>query len=268
VRLLRLCSVWPARPALPSVVLLALPCLMALAGCAPSTPLAGTNAAPVRPIGAAKATVRNSPEYAQALQRFRKKDYQGALRGVEALLATPNLSADDCTFLNRQKDICAAAISGKPYKKREAASISPTGLKTVAAKTTAKTATDADCGPRSLLLACESLGVKTGAGTNITLESLRQEAHTTKDGTTLEGLARAAKRVAGLKAAGVQMDGNALKELAPPAIAWLDGNHYVAVLSIRKDNAVIHDPNANKEEEITLNTLLSRSGGILLTLKR
>jgi predicted double-glycine peptidase len=267
VRLLRLCPVCPARPTLSSVVLLALLCLvslMALAGCAPSTPLAGPNGASARPAGASKATVRNSPEYAQALHLFRKKDYPGALRGVEALLTTPNLSADDRTFLNRQKDICTAAISGEPYKKSSVASSAEAASGTPAVKTAA----DADCGPRSLLLACESLGVKTGKGTSITLESLRQEAHTTKDGTTLEGLARAAKRVAGLKAAGVQMDGNALKELAPPAIAWLDGNHYVAVLSIRKDNAVIHDPNTTKEEEITLTTLLSRSGGILLTLKQ
>jgi len=125
----------------------------------------------------------------------------------------------------------------------------------------------ADCGPRALLFLCQAQHV------SVTLEHLRRIAGTRAEdgGTSLEGLARAA-RDAGFTAEGVQMDERALASLASPAIAWVDGDHYIAVLGIRHrlfgggNTALIHDPNQRREEVVPLDDLMRRSGGVLLTL--
>jgi ABC-type bacteriocin/lantibiotic exporter with double-glycine peptidase domain len=102
---------------------------------------------------------------------------------------------------------------------------------------------------------------------HVELHTLRRQAGTTLGGTSLEGLAEAA-RANGLRAEGVQVDGNALTRLDQAAIAWVDGDHYVAVLSVEGGRATIHDPNHAREEVITTQELWQRSGGILLLLSR
>ena len=119
----------------------------------------------------------------------------------------------------------------------------------------------ADCGPRALLLLCPQLGVHTS------LDTLRKQAGTTAAGTSLAGLAKAAQAV-GLKARGVRVDKQALTQLSDPAVAWVDGNHYVALLSVEGQRATIHDPNQPQEEVLPVTRLLQRSGGVLLTLSR
>jgi hypothetical protein len=119
----------------------------------------------------------------------------------------------------------------------------------------------ADCGPRALELALRRLG------RTATLDALRKQAETTARGTTLEGLAAAA-RSNGVKARGVQMDRTALAQVSTPALAWVDGDHFVALLSVSENEAVIHDPNHGKEETIGLDDLIRRSGGVLLLLSR
>jgi ABC-type bacteriocin/lantibiotic exporter with double-glycine peptidase domain len=125
----------------------------------------------------------------------------------------------------------------------------------------AATARQADCGPRALLLLCQRAGVRAD------LADLRREAGTTAQGTTLAGLAQAA-RAHGFRAQGVQMNPQALSELSRPALAWVEADHYVAVLSVNGDQATIYDPNQPKEETISTTELWSRCGGVLLTLSR
>lgn len=119
----------------------------------------------------------------------------------------------------------------------------------------------ADCGPRALFLICQEQGVLSS------LAELRRTAGTTVKGTTLAGLAKAAK-AQGWKAAGVQVDRQALAQMSGPAIAWIDGDHYIAVLSVSGDTATVHDPNKPQKEEMALDDLLRRCGGIVLTLSR
>lgn len=99
------------------------------------------------------------------------------------------------------------------------------------------------------------------------LPALTRVAGTTPEGTTLAGLQKAAASL-GLVAAGVQMDKDALANLSRPALAWVDGNHYLTVLRVKGDTATIHDPNQPQKEEVPLSDLLGRSGGVLLTLQR
>jgi ATP-binding cassette subfamily B protein len=110
------------------------------------------------------------------------------------------------------------------------------------------------------------LGVKTDP------DALRKAAGTTKDGTTMEGLAKAAQSL-GLKAEGIQTGRDALAHMQMPAIAWC-GNHYIGVLEIKggpgdAGTARIHDPNKANEETVTQEFLLRRSqGGYLLLVHR
>jgi len=71
-----------------------------------------------------------------------------------------------------------------------------------------------------------------------------------------------------LKAQGVQMDRQALQQISDPAIAWYDGNHYVALLAASGTEVTIHDPNKQKEETLPMNEFLGRSGGFLLKLSQ
>ena len=119
----------------------------------------------------------------------------------------------------------------------------------------------ADCGPRALQLLCERLRVPAS------LETLRRDAGTTERGTTLAGLARAA-RARGLKAEGVQVDRNALLALRQPAIAWVDGEHYLMLLRMDRNRVRVRDPNEEREEVISADELLRRSGGVLLLVSR
>ncbi|MER3418448.1 MAG: hypothetical protein C4343_04960 [Chloroflexota bacterium] len=77
-----------------------------------------------------------------------------------------------------------------------------------------------------------------------------------------------AARARDLTATGLQVDADALSQLSSPALAWVDANHYVAVLSVTGETATIHDPNRPVAETISTADLLARSQGILLTLSR
>ena len=122
-------------------------------------------------------------------------------------------------------------------------------------------ASTADCGPRSLLIICDHLGISAH------LDTLRRYAGTTSAGTSMLGLQKAAEAY-GLHATGVQATGAAIEQISGPAIAWVDGDHYIAVLSIQGDKVRIHDPNQRYEELISTDDLLRRSGGYLLLVSR
>ncbi len=243
--------------------------LLASCGCshkAPSVEALSVGAAAVPPPaasvqgGSSPRAVQSTPQYRQAVRFFARRDYPHALAAVDRLLAEPQVAQDPVGsgFLRSQQAICRHALNPEaPYPvaphPQDAQSPRPSPLAGSAAR--------ADCGPRALLLVCQALG------TPATLDELRRQAGTTAAGTSLHGLAQAAQ-AHGLKAKGVQVDLPALEQVAPPAIAWVDGNHYVALLSVEGRQATVHDPNQPKEEVTSTRELLQRSGGVLLTLSR
>lgn len=231
--------------------------LLLLCGCHPRN--APSPAVDARAPATADRSVQGSPEYQAAAQAYAHHDFRQAATLIDALLAQPpyRQSPSDRDFLLYQRSLCRHALDPRlPVKPpAHAARRSPALL----SKTSS--AVPADCGPRALRLACEGMGV------HARLEDLRREAGTTRMGTTLAGLARAAQ-AQGLKAAGVQMDLPALERLSRPAVAWIDADHYVAVLSVRGDQATIHDPNKPEEEVVPARQVLEHSGGIFLTLSR
>ncbi len=198
-------------------------------------------------------SVRSSAEYQEAVRRYARKDYHCALALLDTLLSSPHRTDAECAFLVRQRVLCERALTGPSSRAIHPSLTSPNLPLSASAPT--------DCGPRALLLACRKLGIPA------TLDELRQHAGTNSRGTTLDGLAHAAQ-AKGLQADGVQMDREALAHLDRIAIAWVDGDHYVAILSVDGDRATIHDPNKINEEVITTDELLRRTGGILLRLSR
>ena len=200
--------------------------------------------------------VQTTAAYRAVVERYQAKDYTGARRLLDGLLQTPSLSPADRAFLERQKALCADDFGSTPKRRVAVANLATSPV--LAVPHTA-TIANSDCGPRALLLVCQHLN------TPATLAHLTQAAGTNGEGTTLAGLEKAAKAV-GLQADGVQVDRDALKQLNKPAVSWLDGNHYVALLSVEGDTATIHDPNDASEKQVNVSDLLSHSGGILLTL--
>jgi len=209
-----------------------------------------------RSAGAAKIAVTALPEYREARNHFQAKDYRGALVLLDRLRShSEHLTQADQNFLSRQQAICQNRLSG-------ISGGAPRPLSGVKAATQSRRKDDVssvDCGPRALLLACRELNTPT------TLPQLALAAGTTCAGTTLAGLQRAAQSL-GLSATGVQMDQGALANLSRPAVAWVEGDHYLAVLRVHGDTATVHDPNKDRKEDVPLADLLARSGGVLLTL--
>ena len=121
-------------------------------------------------------------------------------------------------------------------------------------------ATNKDCGPRALSLALQALGVPPS------LETLTKRAGTNTEGTSLLGLQRAAES-AGLSATGVQLNQAALLRLDTPAVAWWDGDHFVAVLAV-KPYVTIHDPRESRPHVVSVAEVLARSGGYFLVITR
>jgi len=204
-------------------------------------------------VAAGPALVQSCPEYRQATAAYVRHDFQGALSLINTLSVRPDVQRDAGArqYLAQQQRICRHALDPR-------VSLNPPPNAPAPAAATTR---QADCGPRALLLLCRRAGVKTN------LANLRREAGTTAQGTTMAGLARAAQAY-GFHAQGVQMNPQALSELSRPALAWVEADHYVAVLSVKGDQATIYDPNQPKEETISTAELWSRCGGILLTLSR
>ena len=201
-----------------------------LVGCHGQRPfLAAASLQPQVGSAATMGPVQQSPEYRASVRLFARRDYPAALAGVDALLRQPlyqNRPAD-LDFLRQQQVICRHAVDPHATPPRLAASV-PAPM----SPATPRLASQADCGPRALLLLCPELGVHT------TLDTLRKQAGTKAAGTSLAGLARAAQAV-GLKAKGVRVDKEALSQLDGPAVAWVDGNHYVAP-AVRRGAASYH----------------------------
>jgi Peptidase C39 family len=191
-------------------------------------------------------SVRSFPEYQSAVSAFSKGNRAKAKKNLLSLSEKPSLSEVDKQFLQKQIALCDGNVKLPDAPPTKPAPIS-TNL--------------VDCGPKALQIAAEKLGVKTS------VSELRRSAGTTSEGTSLAGLEKAAKS-AGLKAESLQVDKDALAQIQTPAVAWLDGNHFVALLEVGRGSATLHDPNDGKEKEMPLGELLSRSGGIVLTLKK
>ncbi|MBC8143529.1 MAG: hypothetical protein H7Y38_19030 [Armatimonadetes bacterium] len=219
---------------------------VSVAGCNKPVP---PNAAAVSDIP----TVNRSASFAAVSASYRAGAYRDALRQVEALQKSPSLSAADRLYLQNQATICRQALTP---------SVGATPQQYAATTLPSPTPSASDCGAQALLFVCRENNVPAS------LSVLTKAAGTRPGvGSNLAGLSRAARTV-GYDARGVQVDADALRRVKTPALAWVDGNHFVAVTAIEKDTATVYDSNKTGKEKIALDTLLARSGGIMLLLSR
>lgn len=230
------------------------PVLSLLGGCAidrTSSPSSPPNfaAISISRRGPVTPTVNQSTDYLAAERAYADGDYAGALRRIDTLLDR-ELAAADRDFLRRQQSICRQKLTN--FGPPQVAPISATPT---------PPATGADCGPLALQAVCRKLGLRSS------VPDVHQNSKANSAGASLQQLTDAAKKL-GLKAEGIQVDLVALKKLDCPAVVWVDGNHYLALMEIRDGRATIVDPNGGGEEEIEPADLLKRSGGILLTVRR
>ncbi len=233
---------------------------LGLSGCharpvAPATPLT-----PARSLTGAPATVaqvQSTPLYQQARQDCAKHDFKQAADLLQTLVRTPGLAPEAVAFVQQQRALCL-----------KDAGVSMSSIPTIAslpARLPSLTASDADCGPRALLLVCQQIGIKTN------LETLRKTAGTTSQGTNLAGLQQAAQKL-GLQAEGVQVSREALPDVSLPAIAWDRRQHFIVLTALHGSGeegvATIRDPNQRQEEKLSQESLLQRCGGYLLLVHR
>ena len=230
----------------------------------PAVPVSQRTTVSSAPPAFSPAHVQSLPLYRQAESACQRKQYAQAATLLARLATDTTLSAQERTFCREQQAICLRD-AGLPVP----ASVSAVSSTLPAAPSTAPahplTPEQADCGPRALHLVCERLGV------SASVPNLRKAAGTTGEGTTMAGLTAAAKGM-GLKAEGVQVSREALPRVGMPALAWVDQDHYVAVLSMSGEGesgtAVIHDPNTASAVTIPQEQLLRLCGGYLLLVHR
>ena len=209
------------------------------------------NAAPSPRTATATHPVISTPEYRQARTLCTKQKFQEASDLLLNLSKKTDLSASDRDYCLQQRQICLKHL-GKADIPVQTSVITQTASQT------------SDCGPRALLFLSKRAGKRTN------LEALKSAGATNGKGTTLAGMAKAAQS-AGWKTEGVQASREALPDLALPAIAWVDGNHYVSLLEMHgrgaDGTALIQDPSQTNPETISQEKLLQRCGGYLLLMR-
>lgn len=220
-----------------------------LAGCRPPASNAPRERNTAVPSAALR--VQSLPEYKAAEAACQRKEFRKAAELLERLSKTATLSPQEVAFCEQQRKICLRDAGLLPPEPRLVAPSRPPS--------------NANCGPLALLKACERLG------TSSTLEEVRRLAGTNEKGTTMKGLEKAAKAL-GLKAEGVQVSRQALAEVAAPAIAWVNEDHYVAVIGLsgseKNGTATVYDPNTQSEEMMAQDKLMRSCSGYLLLLHR
>jgi len=249
-----------------------------VAGCSHSvTPTHATSIAAASGRGTAAPAVAAAPSpeqravahvhtfllYQQAETACKAQRYKQAAELLQRLAALPELTADERAFVSQQQALCRKD-AGLPAPSNASAIERRPSVRTIANVSHPISTANADCGPRALLLVCQQLGIRTS------VEELSKQAGTNAQGTSLEGLAIAAKAV-GLKAEGVQVSREALPDQPLPAIAYVNGNHFIVVLKLEgggdKATATVHDPNEAQEQTIPQEQLLRLSSGYLLLLR-
>ena len=95
---------------------------------------------------------------------------------------------------------------------------------------------EALCGPYSLMVIAKTFGV------DVDLSCIAELAGTTRQGTTMKGLADAAHKL-GLRARGLKLSRYQLMDLKLPTIAYVNDNHFFVIDQILNDKLSITDIN-------------------------
>ena len=94
-----------------------------------------------------------------------------------------------------------------------------------------------DCGAACLAMICRFYGHA------VPLSHIREIAHTSTRGTTLNGITRAAEDL-GLSACSIRASKSRLDELPLPVVVHWQGDHWVVLYRVEKKNVRVADPRA------------------------
>jgi len=103
-------------------------------------------------------------------------------------------------------------------------------------------------------------------GTGWTAAQLADEIPLGPRGASMLALQQFAERH-GVKAVGWKLDARELTMIRLPAIAFVDGHHYVVVTSVDADRVVMHDPGAGRLQ-LPTRAFARRWHGEILTFER
>jgi len=119
------------------------------------------------------------------------------------------------------------------------------------------------CGPRSLLIICERMGVKSSFEELAALSNFEPG-----KGTSMWGLYQAALKK-GLNPKGIRVkDKDLLKTLPLPAIAYVGGNHFIVVEKVTENGVIISDPADKYANYLTMQEFYRIWNGEILIFKR
>jgi len=116
----------------------------------------------------------------------------------------------------------------------------------------------AECG-----LVCVSM-ISAYYGKNIDITTIRQTMHVSSRGTKLSGLISLARHL-GFSTRAVSLDINELTALKMPCILHWEFNHFVVLVSIRNNSAILHDP-ALGRRTVSLKEVAQKFTGVALEL--
>ena len=205
--------------------------------------------------------LQDTPYFQSATKYCHKHEYGKALGELKQLAASRagsgGLTAVQSAWLVGQERLCVNGAT-------------PAVAVLAIAPTTALNPLIVDdynsCGPRSLVLVDKYLYRPV-----VSLHVLEAAGGTGPHGTNMTGMVRAAK-AAGFNALAVQAGRTGFAKLPMPAVAWVYGDHYIAVLSMhgrgQTGTATVWDPNALVPVTLSQQSLLRMSGGIMLLLKQ
>ena len=200
------------------------------------------------------AGVQTLAAYREAKAACGLSNYSKAADILSGMQKSASLSEDQKEFCRQQQMICLGHLAPQ--------AMAP---KSLPHPLTPSSDQRNDCGPRALLIACETLGVKTS------LADLTKAAGTDARGTSLAGLKRAAVGLK-LKSEGLQVSREEFPLVQTPCICWTHLNHYVVVSGFaghgEGGTATVQDPNELRPRIVSQEKLLQESGGYLITLRR
>ena len=116
------------------------------------------------------------------------------------------------------------------------------------------------CGPKALAYVCNSMGVRTDC------KELAKLAGTSVNGTSMEGLAKAA-RLKGCEVAGLQVTFKGLKSQPKPLLA-LVSNHYLVIEKVGRKSVEFVDVSGKevKRFSVPAQSLFEQWGGFVLRI--
>ncbi|KRE93113.1 hypothetical protein ASG89_06305 [Paenibacillus sp. Soil766] len=117
-----------------------------------------------------------------------------------------------------------------------------------------------DCGPTCLTMIARYYGM------NASVNRMRERCNIGAEGTSMQGLIETLESL-GFSAKGLKTTGSLLSELTTPFIAHWNGNHYIVVYEVGKQNLVVADPGMGYLDTLSFDTFTKHWTGLVVIIQ-